>query len=49
MGTMDEMLSTPLGVIEGFVYLLGAGMFVICVLCTSDAADDVPCVVYGGW
>ena len=29
MGTMAEMLSTPLGVIEWFVYLLAAVMFVI--------------------
>ena len=29
MGTLAEMLSTPLGVIEWFVYLLAAVMFVI--------------------
>ena len=29
MGTMAEMLSTPLGVVEWFVYLLAAVMFVI--------------------
>lgn len=29
MGTLDEMLSTPLGVVEWFVYLLAAVMFVI--------------------
>ena len=29
MGTIAEMLSTPLGVIEWFVYLLAAVMFVI--------------------
>ena len=28
MGTLAEMLSTPLGVIEWFVYLLAAVMFV---------------------
>ena len=29
MGTIAEMLSTPLGVVEWFVYLLAAVMFVI--------------------
>ena len=28
MGTIAEMLSTPLGVVEWFVYLLAAVMFV---------------------
>ena len=43
--TMGELLSIDRGVA---VVLMNAGMHCICLLYTSDAADDLLCVDLGG-